>query len=60
MHRTCGLVPLRVEGLHAVAPELNVQKVGGVQKCIVCIADLEMLADHPCELSLSQWSLTVL
>ena len=39
VHRDDGLVPLRVEDLHVVAPELNVQKVGDVQNCTVCIAD---------------------
>ena len=28
LHRDDGLVPLRVEGLHVVAPELNFQEVG--------------------------------
>ena len=31
-----------------------VQKVGDVQNCTVCIADLDMFVDHPCDSSPSQ------
>ena len=58
-HNDDGFVPLRVEGLHVVAPELKVQKVWHVRNCTVCIADLEMLVGHTCALVSQSITLTV-
>ena len=38
--------------------ELSFQEVGDFQNCTVCIADLEVPVDRPCDLSVSQMTLT--
>ena len=50
LHRDDGFVSSRVERLHVVILHFALQNLIEVQNRLVCVADLEILTDHPCGL----------
>ena len=48
--RDCGFMPSRLERLYVVILELDLQNLIDVPDGFVCVADLEIRLDHPCDL----------
>ena len=49
LHRAHGSIPLRIERLYVVILRFDLQKLIEVQDGFVCVADLEIFIDHPCD-----------
>ena len=49
LHRGYGFIQSRVERLYVVLLKFGFQNLMEVQNGFVCVADLEILTDHPCD-----------
>ena len=50
LHRDYGFIPWRVERLDVVIFQFDLQNLIEMQDGFVCVAHLEILVDHPCDL----------
>ena len=50
LHRDYGFIPSRVERLYVDILQFDLQNLIEVPDGFVCVADLEILTDHPCDL----------